>query len=299
MVTGGSGKTPTVAAVVRLLQAHGERPAILSRGYKRQVTVGGVVVVGDGTDVLEPVERSGDEPQMLARALPGVPVLVSPDRYLAGQVAEQRFGVSVHVLDDGFQHLQLGRDVDLVIVSPSDLDEQVLPVGRLREPIGAACSADALLVPGDPPDARALADRLGLKTWFRLVPHFDALRAVSPFGVGFVPTPSRRAVAVAGIARPSRFFAALEAEGWEVVRTCVFGDHHWFTPRDLEHIRRVAADAGVETVITTEKDAVRLNQPGTHWAFLPMRVSIEPADQCAAWLVDRVRAAREEQGASA
>ena len=83
--------------------------------------------------VLEPVERSGDEPQMLARALPGMPVLVSPDRYLAGRLAERRFGCTVHLLDDGFQHLQLARTIDLLLVSPGDLDERVLPSGRLRE----------------------------------------------------------------------------------------------------------------------------------------------------------------------
>jgi tetraacyldisaccharide-1-P 4'-kinase len=105
-------------------------------------------------------------------------------------------------------------------------------------------------------------------------------------------------VAVAGIARPERFFAALAAEGWEIVRTCVYRDHHWFTPRDLEHIGRVAAEGGADTVVTTEKDAVRLDRPGDRWAFLPMRVTLEPADQCTSWLADRLHAARRRRGAA-
>ena len=111
LAVGGSGKTPAVAAIVRLLQARGERPVILSRGYGRRAATAGVIVVSDGTRLLEPVERSGDEPQMLARWLPDVPVLVAADRHRAGRVAERQLGASVHVLDDGFQHLRLARDI--------------------------------------------------------------------------------------------------------------------------------------------------------------------------------------------
>jgi tetraacyldisaccharide 4'-kinase len=143
LVVGGSGKTPVVATLARLLCAAGERPAILSRGYGRRRGSDEVVVVSDGRNVLAPVSESGDEPQMLARALTGVPVLVSADRFLAATLAEQLFGCSVHLLDDGFQHVQLGREIDLLVMSRSDLDERVLPAGRLREPLESASAADA------------------------------------------------------------------------------------------------------------------------------------------------------------
>src|SRR5687768_14277849 len=138
LAVGGSGKTPVVAMLARWLVSRGERPAILTRGYGRRHAADGVLVVSDRDRVIEPVARSGDEPQMLARALAGVPVLVSSNRYLAGRLAEGRFDCTVHLLDDGFQHFALERDVDLLLVSRDDLDDTVLPGGRLREPLEAA-----------------------------------------------------------------------------------------------------------------------------------------------------------------
>jgi len=167
---GGSGKTPTVACVARALLKMGERPSVLSRGYARRDAPAGVVVVSDGQRLHADLARSGDEPLMLARALAGVSVLVSEDRYLAGVVAEQQFGATVHVLDDGFQHLRLARAVDLLIVSEEDLvDARTLPGGRLREPLSAAAVADAMLVPGvDPETALQIGGRLGVAEAFGL-----------------------------------------------------------------------------------------------------------------------------------
>jgi len=307
LVVGGSGKTPVVAALARLLIAAGERPVILSRGYGRRRGADGVVVVSDGHDVLVPTPQSGDEPQMLARALPGVPVLVSPDRYLAGCLAERRFGCTVHLLDDGFQHVQLARDINLLVISKVDLDERLLPSGRLREPLEAAAAADALLVVGTDEDTVVIMERLGIDTVFRINPRHEAPRLVDPFGAALPAFVGRRTVAVAGIARPERFFAALRANGWDVVEERVFRDHHWFTSRDLESIRRAALDAKADLVLTTEKDAVRLDSlvarvlSGSRptgnrepvWAFLPMQIGIEPAPSFAAWISDRLGAARD------
>lgn len=290
---GGSGKTPIVAALARLLAAAGERPAILTRGYGRREISDGVVVVGDGKDVLATPSQSGDEPYMLARALPGVPVLVSPDRYLAGRLAEGRFASTVHLLDDGFQHLQLARDVDLVVMSKSDLDERLLPAGRLREPLRAARAADALLIVGTDQDLAAITEKVGIATAFWVIARYHELRLVAPFGASLSTPGGRRAVAVAGIARPERFFAALRERGWEVVRELVFRDHHWFAARDVARIQRVAVETGADMVITTEKDAVRLADAGASpWAFLPLEVTIEPADRFASWLAGRLGAAR-------
>ena len=133
LAVGGRGKTPIVATVVRELLAMGERPAILTRGYARTRQEDGVVVVRDPDGIRSDLARAGDEPLMLARQLPGVSVLVSPDRYLAGCVAEHHFAATVHVLDDGFQHLQLERDIDIVIIGHDDVKDPVtLPRGRLR-----------------------------------------------------------------------------------------------------------------------------------------------------------------------
>jgi len=285
LVVGGSGKTPVVEAIARMLREMGERPAILSRGYARRRNEDGVVVVSDLERVLEPVERSGDEPQMLARALPGTPVLVSADRYLAGRLAESRFGCTVHVLDDGFQHLQLARAIDVLLVSPADLEERVLPSGRLREGLDAARVADALIVSGSNDDAARVSSALGVPTVFRVETTFGALQ---PLGEGEAPAPAgARVVAVAGIARPERFFRALRSQGWNVVAELQYPDHHWYSVRDLAEINNAAQETHARIVVTTEKDAVRVGQQAW-WAALPMRVAIEPADEFRSWLRRRL-----------
>ena len=282
---GGSGKTPVVAALARLLLEIGQRPAILSRGYGRPRALDGVVVASDGDRVLEPVERTGDEPQMLARALKGVPVLVSPDRHVAGRLAERRFGCTVMLLDDGFQHLELRRDVDLLLVSCADLDDRVLPAGRLREGLDAARSADCLLVPGPPGEvARVSAAFDGMQV-FSVVNHYRSLRPLDE--TASLPAGLRRVAAAAGIARPQRFFSALREQGFDVAREIVFSDHHWFTTGDVENIGRAARDAGAELIVTTEKDAARL-PPLPGWAALPLVAAIEPEGQFRSWLQGRL-----------
>ena len=283
---GGSGKTPVVAALARMLLERGERPVILTRGYGRREVTEGVLVVSDGQRVREPVSRSGDEPQLLARTLPGVPVLVCADRYIAGLFAERHFGVTVSILDDGFQHLRLERDVDLLLVSPADLDDRVLPAGRLREPLTAARFADAVLVSGREEDVAQVAGALGHHNAFRVVSHYEGVRRVL-LGEGQVLSdPPGRVVAFAGIARPERFFDALRSLGYDVARELTFRDHHWYTARDRETIESAARDASASMVVTTEKDAVRCDFDA---AVLPMRVSIEPAHDFETWLLGRLK----------
>jgi tetraacyldisaccharide 4'-kinase len=239
---------------------------------------------------------------MLARARLGAPVLVARERYLAGRTAEAQFGCTVHLLDDGFQHLQLGRDLDLLVVSRADLDERVLPSGRLREPLDAASAASALLVTGSHDDAVALGQRLGVRTTFRIVGRYGSARRVEPFGALLPSSVGRRAMAVAGIARPERFFAALKDEGWDVVAERRFRDHHWYTDGDLRSIQRAAQQVKADVVMTTEKDAVRLTLiAGTDppWAYLPLQVGIEPEDGFVAWMREGLSAARRRRGVTA
>jgi tetraacyldisaccharide 4'-kinase len=296
---GGSGKTPAVASLARLLLAAGARPVILSRGYARRDPLDGVLVVSDGRLVFEPVERSGDEPQLLARTLPGVPVLVCDDRYLAGVLAERRFGATVLLLDDGFQHLELERDVDLLMVRPEDLKEELLPHGRLREPLSAAQAAHAIIVPGSFEDTAQVAAVLGTIPVFTLGQEFATPRLVRPFGDSVQEGAfgsSRRLVAVAGIARPERFFATVETLGWQIAQPMVYRDHHWFTRKDVETIHDAVQTLGAGGVITTEKDAVRLTSLAlphdTAWTYVPMRAAIEPADEFRTWFMARLGAAR-------
>ena len=292
LALGGSGKTPVVAALARMLVAAGERPSILSRGYRRPDPSSGVVVVSDGQALLAAAAQSGDEPFMLARTLIGAAIVVSHNRFEAGTLAETRLGCTVHILDDGFQHVQLVRDVNLLVGSRRDLDDRVVPSGTLREPQAAAGAADVVLVEGSDEDLQAVKFGFGVSTAFRVTRRFHTARAIDGDAV-----PRQRVMAVAGIARPERFFTALREQGWEIAREIVFRDHHWFSAKDVQTIEQGARDAGAAVVMTTEKDAARLE--GTvgrtlTWAVLPVEAGLD--ERFAPWLAGRLAAARRQRG---
>jgi tetraacyldisaccharide 4'-kinase len=253
---GGTGKTPLVAALAQWLVAQGERPAILSRGYARRDRTPEPAVVADGTRVLLDVAAAGDEPLMLARAVPGAVVVVAASRYDAGRHAESALGATVHLLDDGFQHLPLARDLDIVVTAAGSLAaDRVLPTGRLREPLEVLRGAAALVVVGaDDGAAAEEAARYGVAAGFgaRRVPG-------APVAIdGGVPPAGAPVIALAGIGLPQQFVDGLGAAGWRVAETCRFADHHWYTAADLAAVAAAVARHRAWGVLTTDKDAVRL-----------------------------------------
>lgn len=299
---GGSGKTPVVEHLARLLLDAGERPAILTRGYARRVDRDGVTVVSDGTALLADLDTAGDEPLMLARALPGVPVLVAADRHLSGTLAERRLGATVHILDDGFQHLALARDVDLLLVAEEDIADRPLPAGRLREPIACAAAADAALVTAGYDTA---AERIGRA--MRVPRVFRVDRVIGPPRMVAAPrdpvvVPAGSSVfIVTGIARPDRLHADVAAAGWEIAGTMTFADHYPFTARDVAKIAAAARGAHCAIVLTTEKDAVRLaplDLADLPIAAIPLVTSVEPAAAFRDWLLARIGDAREAASAA-
>jgi tetraacyldisaccharide 4'-kinase len=216
-------------------------------------------------------------------------VFVAADRHAAGELAESKFGATVHVLDDGFQHLRLKRDVDLVVVTPRDLEEEkLLPEGRLREPRETIRRADALLVPGvSLIDARALAAKWGVPKAFTVIRTPAVPRMVEPYGTAPRVPRSSPVVAVAGIARPERFLDDLTASGWTIADALIFRDHHRFDRGDVSRIARRVRETGASLVLTTEKDVMRLMS----WrplafplAWVPLAVGVEPADDFRLWL---------------
>ena len=297
LTVGGSGKTPVAACVAELLLRVGERPAVLSRGYGRAARPPGVVVVRDPHGVRAGLAEAGDEPLMLAERLAGACVLVCADRHRAGRLAEERFGVTVHVLDDGFQHLSLDRDVDIVVIGAEDASERrTLPGGRLREQPDAAALADALVVEAPTREqAASVAGRFGDAPAFRLVRRLGtpipeaaatsaaassaaassaaassaaatsaaatsaaaSSAAASSTDTGGVPR-GARVLAVAGIARPAAFADDVRAAGYELAGLLAFADHHRFSRADAARVMARARDVGADFVLTTEKDAVRL-----------------------------------------
>ena len=298
---GGTGKTPIVAYIARLLVAEGEKPAILSRGYGRRRPRDGVTVVSDGAAILADVDAAGDEPLMLARRLPGVSVLVGARRYLSGRLAEAQFGATVHLLDDGFQHMELARDIDLLVIGEEDLQDAPLPTGRLREPLGAALAADAGLVnAGYDSAAERVGRALGLSPVFRIARSLGVPRMITSGDTVVVPS-DERVFAVAAVARPERFFSDVTSAGWKIVGTMTFRDHHPFTHRDVVRMTAAARSTAAAIVMTTEKDAVRLavhDLGSLPVATVPLTVSIEPAEVFAEWLRDRVQAARRHSAPS-
>jgi len=263
---GGTGKTPLVAAIARHFRDQGVRVAILTRGYRRQGS--GVVLVSTGDGPLVGPSRAGDEPVLLAGELPGVSVIVGESRLDAGRHALERLHPppDLFLLDDGFSHLRLHRDLDLVALPAADPwgGGRLLPSGRLREPLAAIERADAVLLTGAAEDSEAEAH--GTELAEHLQAYDFAGRGFSsrtvagqPLLAGHRPVPAgATALLVTGIARPERFAATVEALGFRVADHLRFSDHHVYPEASLEKIRRMFHDCGAECVLTTAKDQVKL-----------------------------------------
>ena len=286
---GGTGKTPVVAAIAQHLVDAGERPSILSRGYGRADQLDGVTVVSDGTTIRESIDRAGDEPLMLARHVPRAAVCVSPDRHLAGTLAERQLGCTVHILDDGFQHIELARDLDVLVTTIGEIPNgRVLPMGRLREPKDAAARAHFLVVTDATPGAAAS------EAWtLDIQQSCGALRSLLPPqmlsrepGTG---SGEPKVLAVAGIAHPDRFVAMLRDAGWNVVDSMVFPDHHRYAAKDHAAIEAKLRSSGAEVVFTTDKDAVRLEPASFPLYRVPLVVRFDPPDTLFASVMAVVR----------
>ncbi len=269
---GGGGKTPLVAAVATHLRDSGRRVAILSRGYGSQGK--GVRVLSRGHGPLLGPRLAGDEPVLLAGSLPGVSVIVCPDRHLAGSHALHRLDEppEIFLLDDGFSHLALHRDLDLLVFPASDpfAGGRLPPGGRLREPLASAARADAVLLTG-----AGKGQDLGTQLAEALRPYaFDGpgfasrTRIEKPRLVGditpegYYPNgellPGARAIAVSGIAQPRTFRETLRDFEIEIVHHFDFPDHHPYPKASIDKIRQAYTEHGADLVITTGKDRVKL-----------------------------------------
>ncbi|HSP92484.1 MAG TPA: tetraacyldisaccharide 4'-kinase, partial [Vicinamibacterales bacterium] len=208
-------------------------------------------------------------------------------------------GATVHVLDDGFQHLTLARGTDLLIVSDEDLaDARTLPAGRLRESLAAASSAHAVLVPSGTRDqARTVAASLGVSSSFQLVREPGEPRRLDLFGASAPAQKNAAVLAAAGVARPERFFQELRSAGWDVKQTVTFPDHHRYSRADAAGLAAAARAAGARAIITTEKDLIRLlpfRPMPLPVLWLPLTVRIDPAPAFRAWLAGRLAAERSQ-----
>jgi tetraacyldisaccharide 4'-kinase len=281
--TGGSGKTPLTIALAKLLIGNGFHVDVLSRGYGRRSRLAARVRM-DGDAV-----EFGDEPLLMAREA-RVPVYVAAQRYEAGRLAEAEAHSTqhhaVHLLDDGFQHRQLARDVDILLLNLEDWQEALLPAGNLREPLQSARRASVLAIPADEPELEA-----AIRAWGWQGPVWRLRRRMR------VPAMDGPVAAFCGIARPQQFFAGLEAAGLHLAARIAFPDHYRYSAADLERLAAAADKAGAVALITTEKDLVRLGGlTGGFAGSLPLKVArleIEIENEAAAldWLASRLSTA--------
>ena len=282
---GGSGKTPLVSRLAQRLLQRGYQAAVLTRGYRRR-SIETSVVVEAGSDV--PAQVTGDEPQILVRA-GAAHVGIGPDRCSTGRLVEQRLHPDVFLLDDGFQHARLRRDLDIVAIDALNpfSGGEVFPLGGLREPPDSLARADAFII------TRALPGRI-----YRGIRHkLAALNPDAPVFLALVeprgwidqrsnrPTgdPTGPAIAFCGLGNPAAFWQSLQARGIEPVFRWSFEDHHHYTVRELRALAAQAKDLGVKVLLTTEKDIMNFPEDAMDmlpsvdllWMTIEMRIENE------------------------
>lgn len=265
IVVGGTGKTPMVTWIGRFLLREGLRPAILSRGFGRSGRAPGRVASEGSVSMLS--ETFGDEPVILAGALPEVPVWVGRNRAVSGKAAISAGGIDVLLLDDGFQHLSLERDLDIVLLDCRNPfgNGQLLPAGPLREPASSLSRADALVLTHADTEEEVARAKAELKGLSLPMPIFSCRHKMSGFRIERESAPlppnllrERKAVAFAGIARPQLFFRNLQNLNIDVCASFAFPDHHRYSEHDMRNIFATASAHRAEAVVTTAKDAVRV-----------------------------------------
>jgi tetraacyldisaccharide 4'-kinase len=259
---GGTGKTPLVMFLARGLRERGITIAILSRGYKRKQSPD--PLVSDGQRLFLSPEEAGDEPYLMATALKDVPILVSKDRFITGQTALQRFGVRGLLLDDGYQHLQLHRDLNIVLID-SHIgfgDDHLLPRGILREPLSHLRRADLFVLTKVEDPKASLPLEMKLRKIHPqaqvLHSHYEPIGLISPKGEkeDLQTLRGKKILALSGIANPDYFSSLLKRCGMEIAKEAIFPDHHFYTTGDLASIQE--SSKGMDQVVTTEKDMLKL-----------------------------------------
>ncbi|RKY70681.1 MAG: tetraacyldisaccharide 4'-kinase [Candidatus Latescibacterota bacterium] len=264
IAVGGTGKTPLVTLLSEYFQRLGKRVVILSRGYKRKGK--GVVVVSDGQRMLVDRERAGDEPYLFGRKLSGVPVVVGESRQLAGWVAIRDFAPDVLLLDDGFQHLKLRRDLDIVVIDGSNPfgNGMLLPRGILREPLSSLKRAQLFCITRVDQSHQLEHLRIQLR---RINPKARQIETVhrprrlrmvgSDREVSLPFLSGRKVFALSSLGNPDSFERTLRSLGAQIVGRARYRDHYDYTVEDLEASCQRAREAGSEAIVTTEKDVVR------------------------------------------
>lgn len=262
---GGTGKTPAVIQIAEFLSKNARHPVIISRGYGRS-NEQSIIAVSDGRSILVDARTGGDEPVLIASKLPGIPVVVGQDRYQAALLALRRFGPDVVVLDDGFQHIRLKRDLDIVLLDAGNPfgNGKLFPAGILRESLFALGRADAVLITkmDDMKAVEALKRTIQRATPARIFTSRQVpVDLMDHRGNETRPLSALRGskvIAFSGIAQPAQFTMLLKSLGADIAASFTYPDHFNFQTNDLAAIFQKAADEKTGMIVTTEKDAIRL-----------------------------------------
>ncbi|MFO7570152.1 MAG: tetraacyldisaccharide 4'-kinase [Smithellaceae bacterium] len=303
ITVGGTGKTPCVILIAKMLQAQGYRPAVISRGYGGK-SKAPVHVVSDGKTIPADAGMAGDEPLLIARALPGVAVITGAKRVNTAPIAIERFGADVILCDDAFQHRRIFRDINLVLL---DFERplgngHLLPRGELRESPTGLCRADAFVLTRAAtdkpiaPEISGIAQKNGIPVFRARHQAVELLRGNESERLPVKALRGKKVCAFCGIARPDSFETTLLASGAELLSFLPYPDHHDFDPFDLAEIQNKFNACGADYLVTTQKDAARLAHcPDFLNMIWVVRMEMEMMDNQAtfeAWLTKRLKAAR-------
>jgi tetraacyldisaccharide 4'-kinase len=268
LTVGGTGKTPMVIHLAGLLAGWGLKPAVLSRGYGGRSTKE-VTIISDGRSILSGPDEGGDEPFLIARRLPAVPVLTGPRRAVTGEYALSHFGTDVVILDDGFQHRSLRRDLDIVLMDSHHPlgNGHLLPRGPLREPFSSLKRADIIVFTraikgGKTHFESRLAEELPSITVFKSCHRPGRLMEGEGISRPLSDLAGRNIYAFAGVARPDSFRESIESLQGTIVGFRAFSDHHRYGAVDLAELEKEARSLSADLVLTTEKDGVKLTPYG-------------------------------------
>jgi tetraacyldisaccharide 4'-kinase len=267
---GGSGKTPFTIALASELMKRGFKPGIIGRGYKR--TMLDTNIVCDGENIVKNWQAAGDEMFLIAKKL-RIPVVVHKKKYHAAKIIE-KFDIDVIILDDGFQHRYLARDIDLVIIDSKTIAKPKLPPsGVLREPVDSLERADFILAPGN----LNIPDFLSRYCKYPPVRFSIFNGFIYELTSGQQKEPDNRSViAFCGIANPERFKETLEKDGFNILHFHSFGDHHDYTSNDFKTLMKESKRLSINTFITTEKDAVKLMDYSQYFKNNNMEILVLP-----------------------
>jgi len=287
LTVGGSGKTPTAIWLAQKLAQKGFQPAISIRGYHSRAEDSLAVIDGKNPEAVDP-DLVGDEAALMAKKLKGIPILVGKNRVASGQKAAE-LGANILVLDDGFQHLKLKRNVNILLIDGNKLlnCEKIFPRGRLREPVSAIARGQVIISRGDE----------------NFEGNREQINEINPGAKIFrmrylVKNPERfagkKAYAFAGIAQPGSFFALAKDAGMELVGKKEFSDHHIYVPGELKQVRAEAKSSGAEIILTTEKDLARIKSFESKLPILALEIELDFFGTENALLEEVVRLSKEK-----